>query len=125
MKFLKFGDPFSDATCGPIINQRGLEKIEEQVTNAVHGGATVHCGGGVVDQFHFEPTLISNVDSDALCITNETFGPICAIKVRTHGSYTVTHTVTFLFSHLKAKRKRLHCQIGVMLAWRDIFIPAT
>lgn len=80
MKFLKFGDPFSDATCGPIINQRGLEKIEEQVTNAVHGGATVHCGGGVVDQFHFEPTLISNVDSDALCITNETFGPICAIK---------------------------------------------
>lgn len=79
-KSLKFGDPFSTATMGPIINSRGMEKIEEQVADAVRNGGLVHCGGSKVDQFHFEPTVITNVAQNAKCISEETFGPICAIK---------------------------------------------
>ena len=79
---LQFGDPFqSGTTLGPLINSRGLDKVREQVRDAIEKGATLHCGGQAIDDFHFEPTLLSNVPQDAQCFNSETFGPLCAIKV--------------------------------------------
>jgi len=85
-KMLKFGDPLSNATIGPIINSRGMEKIEEQVSDAISVGGVIHCGGSKADQYHFEPTIITNVPTDAQCLQTETFGPVCAIKVRHTGT---------------------------------------
>jgi acyl-CoA reductase-like NAD-dependent aldehyde dehydrogenase len=82
VRSLQFGDPFqSGTTLGPLINSRGLDKVREQVQDAIGRGATLHCGGKSIDDYHFEPTLLSNVPQDAQCFNSETFGPLCAIKV--------------------------------------------
>ena len=64
-----------------MINNRGLDKVEAQVANAISKGAICHTGGNKIDDFHFEPTLLTNVSDDADCFNSETFGPLCAIKV--------------------------------------------
>ena len=79
---LRFGDVFdAQTTISCLINNRGLDKVEAQVANAISKGAICHTGGNKIDDFHFEPTLLTNVSDDADCFNSETFGPLCAIKV--------------------------------------------
>lgn len=79
---LRFGDVFdAQTTISCLINNRGLDKVEAQVANAISKGAICHTGGNKIDDFHFEPTLLTNVPDDADCFNSETFGPLCAIKV--------------------------------------------
>jgi acyl-CoA reductase-like NAD-dependent aldehyde dehydrogenase len=48
---LKVGDPLSDDTdIGPLVNARGLEKIESQVKDSVKEGAEVLIGGEHMDR---------------------------------------------------------------------------
>jgi len=78
---LRFGDVFdAQTTISCLINNRGLDKVESQVANAISKGAICHTGGNKIDDFHFEPTLLTNVPDDADCFNSETFGPLCAIK---------------------------------------------
>ena len=81
MRSLQFGNPFEDATIGPLINSKGTQKVQDQVENAIKLGGILHCGGKAIDEYHFEPTLLSNVPDNATCFNEETFGPLCAIKV--------------------------------------------
>ncbi|KAJ2741646.1 hypothetical protein GGI20_005042 [Coemansia sp. BCRC 34301] len=73
-------------TIGPMITQRGLDKVEEQVQRAVAAGATVVLGGkrlegtqGVGKGYFFEPTVLVNVSDDVPMTCEETFGPLCPI----------------------------------------------
>jgi acyl-CoA reductase-like NAD-dependent aldehyde dehydrogenase len=78
-KKLKVGNPREMANCiGPIINQKQLDKIREQVDDAVARGAKVLCGGKHQGLF-FEPTVMTNVTPDMKIMREETFGPVAPV----------------------------------------------
>ncbi|KAJ2852449.1 hypothetical protein IWW36_000336 [Coemansia brasiliensis] len=81
---LKVGHGLDEGTTfGPIITERGLAKVEDQLKRAVNSGAQVIFGGkrpslNVSGQF-FEPTVLVNVSDDVPMSCEETFGPLCPI----------------------------------------------
>jgi aldehyde dehydrogenase (NAD+) len=78
-KKLKVGNPREMANCiGPIINQKQLDKIREQVDDAVAKGAKILCGGKNTGLF-FEPTILTNVTRDMKIMRDETFGPVAPV----------------------------------------------
>jgi acyl-CoA reductase-like NAD-dependent aldehyde dehydrogenase len=78
-KKLKVGNPREMANCiGPIINQKQLNKIREQVDDAVAKGAKILCGGKHQGLF-FEPTILTNVTRDMKIMRDETFGPVAPV----------------------------------------------
>lgn len=79
---LKVGEGFEDAvTTGPLIDNAAIQKVEEHVADAIAKGATVLTGG----QSHerggrfFQPTVITNVSSEMICMREETFGPLAPL----------------------------------------------
>ena len=80
-KKLKVGNPREMANCiGPIINQKQLDKIREQVDEAMAKGAKLLCGGKN-DGLFFEPTVLANVTRDMKIFREETFGPVAPVLV--------------------------------------------
>jgi succinate-semialdehyde dehydrogenase/glutarate-semialdehyde dehydrogenase len=71
-------------TCGPMINDRGRERIEALVHDAVQRGATVLTGGrrpsGLNRGYFFEPTVLDDVPDEARVMHEEPFGPIAPIS---------------------------------------------
>lgn len=56
-----------------------IDKVEEQVRDAVEKGATLECGGKRVEGRVFPPTIISNVRPAMHIYHEESFGPITTI----------------------------------------------
>ncbi|HEX6998010.1 MAG TPA: aldehyde dehydrogenase family protein [Gammaproteobacteria bacterium] len=78
-KKLKVGNPREMANCiGPVINQKQLAKIREQVDEAVAKGAKLLAGGGNQGLF-FEPTVLADVTTDMKVWREETFGPVAPV----------------------------------------------
>jgi vanillin dehydrogenase len=78
-KKLKVGNPREMGNCiGPIINQKQLDKIRDQVDDAVAKGAKVLCGGNHKGLF-FEPTILTGITRDMKVMREETFGPIAPV----------------------------------------------
>ena len=67
MKGVSVGNGLDDPTTGPLINEEGIEKIEEQLKDAVDKGAQILCGGKRLTEgeyangFFFEPTVLDGV----------------------------------------------------------------
>ena len=83
---LKVGNGMDAGTqVGPLSDERGYEKGEDQVKDAVAGGATVLAGGkpaslnGGLKGYFYEPTILANVAPDAKILHDETFGPALPI----------------------------------------------
>jgi succinate-semialdehyde dehydrogenase/glutarate-semialdehyde dehydrogenase len=67
-------------THGPLIHTRAVEKVERHVNDAVAKGAQVLVGGkSIPNTSFFIPTVLSDVPTDALINTEETFGPLAAL----------------------------------------------
>lgn len=69
---------------GPIIDEVQLGKIAKQVDEARQSGATVHCGGRILNElpgYFYAPTVLTGVDHSMAVMREETFGPVLAIKV--------------------------------------------
>lgn len=70
---------------GPLVNERAVDKVENQVLDAVNKGAALLQGGerlrdGVFAQgSFFAPTVLSDVRDDMLIYREETFGPVAAV----------------------------------------------
>ncbi|AFM24817.1 NAD-dependent succinate-semialdehyde dehydrogenase [Desulfomonile tiedjei] len=66
---------------GPLIDEAAVEKMEEQIHDAVTLGATLTLGGKrhQLGRTFFEPTVLTEVTSQMLCAREETFGPIAPI----------------------------------------------
>ncbi len=79
VKTLKFGNP-RDKGCviGPIINQRQLDKIHGQVTEAVQQGADLLVGGKH-EGLYYHPTVLTNIKPEMRIYQEETFGPVAPI----------------------------------------------
>lgn len=77
---LKVGDGMRKGIdIGPLINQEGLEKVQAHVADALEKGAVCRIGGKPINDLFFEPTVLTNVPTEALIATEETFGPVCAL----------------------------------------------
>ncbi len=64
---------------GPLINKKGLEKVQHHVQDALNHGAELATGGKVIKDLFFQPTVLTNIPKEALIFREETFGPICAL----------------------------------------------
>jgi succinate-semialdehyde dehydrogenase/glutarate-semialdehyde dehydrogenase len=66
---------------GPLIEQKGLDKVESLVADAVAKGARVLTGGNRPDGsgYFYNPTVLVDVPKDALLMSTEIFGPVAAI----------------------------------------------
>jgi succinate-semialdehyde dehydrogenase/glutarate-semialdehyde dehydrogenase len=80
---LQVGHGFDPAsTVGPLINEKGLQKVAHHVKDCVDKGAMVLTGGNPslynaeFGGFFFEPTVLRGVTKDMLPFRQETFGPL-------------------------------------------------
>ncbi|MCH1625769.1 NAD-dependent succinate-semialdehyde dehydrogenase [Fredinandcohnia quinoae] len=80
---LKVGNGIEEGIdVGPLIDENALEKVEEHVNDAldkgaklIQGGKRTSTGGG----YYFEPTIISSVTDEMMCMHEETFGPLAPV----------------------------------------------
>ncbi len=79
VKTLGMGEPSSMANViGPLINEKQLQNVHEQVTDAVEKGAELLAGGGF-QGLYYEPTVLVGVNRDMKIFREETFGPVAAV----------------------------------------------
>jgi len=65
---------------GPLVTKAQLGIVSQQLTQAVDGGATVHCGGATKGPGYFyPPTVLTDLHPDADILSQETFGPLLPI----------------------------------------------
>ena len=66
---------------GPLINTDALEKIEDQIQDAVNKGARIATGGKRVPGkgYFFEPTVLLDVTPEMKILREETFGPVAPV----------------------------------------------
>ena len=83
-RLLRMGDPLADATdIGPMTTSEQRDLVEAHVRDAVDKGAQVLTGGErpSAKGFWFPPTVLTDVNSGMLAMTEETFGPLLPIQV--------------------------------------------
>jgi succinate-semialdehyde dehydrogenase/glutarate-semialdehyde dehydrogenase len=83
MGAMKVGPGYDKATqCGPLINQKAIDRIDGLVKDAESRGATVLTGGAPLDRdgFYFPPTVLRDVAEEAAIASEEIFGPIAALS---------------------------------------------
>jgi succinate-semialdehyde dehydrogenase / glutarate-semialdehyde dehydrogenase len=76
---IKVGDGMAEGTTmGPLANPRRVQAMEELVHDAVQKGAELVTGGKRIGNsgYFFEPTILSNVGTDARAMNEEPFGPL-------------------------------------------------
>src|SRR3546814_21180823 len=76
---LTVGDGFADKVAqGPLIDDAAIAKVKEHVKDALDKGAKVTVGGKAheLGGRFFQPTVLSNVSEDMICMQEETFGPL-------------------------------------------------
>jgi aspartate-semialdehyde dehydrogenase len=66
---------------GPLMHERAVRKVEEQVADALENGARLLIGGGrdPAGPLFYRPTLLVDVPDGAVIMREETFGPVAAV----------------------------------------------
>ncbi|WP_443750295.1 NAD-dependent succinate-semialdehyde dehydrogenase [Asticcacaulis solisilvae] len=67
-----------DATLGPLINRKAIDKVQHLVDDAVKKGAHVELGGKAHDLF-YEGTVLTNVSREMELFDTEIFGPVAPL----------------------------------------------
>lgn len=77
------GNPLDEKTeIGPIVSVEQLQKLEEQVKDAIDKGAKIICGGkrlGNTKGNYYLPTILTNITKDMRVYKEEVFGPVVPI----------------------------------------------
>ncbi|ANT52788.1 NAD-dependent succinate-semialdehyde dehydrogenase [Mesorhizobium amorphae] len=82
METLRTGNGLADETdIGPLMHERAVNKVEEQVVDALALGARCLAGGKrhAAGPLFYQPTLLVDVPDEALIMCEETFGPVAAV----------------------------------------------
>lgn len=82
MKGLTCGNGLDEGTtCGPLIERKALDNVAAVVDDAQQRGATVLCGGEVLEGkgYFYTPTVLYPVPTDARVFGEEIFGPVAPI----------------------------------------------
>ncbi|EFP05120.1 CRE-ALH-7 protein [Caenorhabditis remanei] len=79
---LVLGDGMDPKTTqGPLVNQKAVDKCELLLSDALGKGSELICGGKRGEHgTSYEPTLITNVQSNTNIANTEIFGPIASIQ---------------------------------------------
>jgi succinate-semialdehyde dehydrogenase/glutarate-semialdehyde dehydrogenase len=89
---LKVGDGFADGVNqGPLIDDAAVAKVRAHIKDAVDKGASVVTGGKphALGGRYFEPTILSGVSEDMLCMHEETFGPVAPVVKFTDEAHVI------------------------------------
>jgi succinate-semialdehyde dehydrogenase / glutarate-semialdehyde dehydrogenase len=79
---LRVGDGLAGATeQGPLIDTAALAKVEEHIADALAHGARIAHGGKrhALGGTFFQPTVLTDVQPDAMVAREETFGPVAPL----------------------------------------------
>lgn len=83
---MKVGDGLDEANqIGAMINSEGVDKVHDQVMDALGKGAKILCGGKRLMEGAFEkgsfypPTILTDVHEDMIIVHEETFGPVAPL----------------------------------------------
>lgn len=80
---LKSGDPIDPATeISVMIDEANAMRVESWVNEALATGAKVLCGGKRLDGY-YEPTVITNTESEMKVCSHEIFGPVVTLEAFT------------------------------------------
>jgi len=80
VKSLRVGNGLTEGVqIGPLVDAKGLQKVQEHVQDALAKGAELHLGGRAIEGLFFEPTVLGNVSEEASLASDETFGPVVSI----------------------------------------------
>ena len=83
VKKLKVGNGMDDGVkIGPLIDEDGYDKVMKHIEDAVEKGGKVTAGGSGDKSggYFVEPTVITNVTDEMICMSEETFGPLAPIQ---------------------------------------------
>lgn len=79
----RIGNPLEeDVEVGPLVSISQLEKLENQVEDAISKGAKIICGGARLDLSngnYYLPTILTNITKDMKIYKEEVFGPVIPI----------------------------------------------
>lgn len=78
----KIGDPMkTEIEMGPMARLDLLENINDQVQKSIEMGASLICGGKIIESegFFYQPTILTNVKKGMPVYDEETFGPVSVI----------------------------------------------
>ncbi|MGX5832180.1 NAD-dependent succinate-semialdehyde dehydrogenase, partial [Mesorhizobium sp. 43Arga] len=82
IEVLRTGNGLDDMTdIGPLMHERAVQKVEEQVADAIARGSRCLAGGKrhQAGPLFYQPTLLTDVPDAALIMREETFGPVAAV----------------------------------------------
>ncbi len=75
------GDPtLPETDVGPLIHQKEVERIDSLVKEAVTQGARLVCGGKVLSNNCYAPTILTDTKKTMKVISCEIFGPIVCVE---------------------------------------------
>lgn len=66
-------------THGPLVNEAGVEKIQDHINKSVELGAKILVGGRKGEGLFFEPTILVDVNDKCPMGSEETFGPLASL----------------------------------------------
>ncbi|MBD2699817.1 NAD-dependent succinate-semialdehyde dehydrogenase [Spirosoma sp. BT702] len=69
----------NDVQIGPLINEKGRDKVKRHLEDALSKGANILVGGHELDGLFFEPTILTDATSDMIIAQDEVFGPVAPI----------------------------------------------
>ena len=69
----------SEVNIGPMINSSAIKKTESFVEDAIKKGGKILAGGKALNKFFYEPTIISNVNTNMKLANEEIFGPVAPV----------------------------------------------
>jgi succinate-semialdehyde dehydrogenase / glutarate-semialdehyde dehydrogenase len=77
---LRTGDVLDEEVqVGPLISEKGLDKVKAHVADAVAKGAEVTQGGKPMGGLYFEPTVLAEATPDMIIAREEVFGPVAPV----------------------------------------------
>jgi len=77
---LAVGDPMNeDTVVGPLIEPKHVERVLNWISQAVAGGAVLHCGGEADGQV-VSPAVLTGVTRDMKVLKDEVFGPVTVVE---------------------------------------------
>lgn len=91
---LKVGNGLDpETTCGPLIEQKAVESINNLVQDALAQGAQVLAGGAPLERpgYFYQPTVLVNVPHDARIVQEEIFGPVAPITTFSTEEEAIQH----------------------------------
>jgi succinate-semialdehyde dehydrogenase/glutarate-semialdehyde dehydrogenase len=77
---LKTGNVLNkDVQVGPLINEKGLQKVKDHIADAVEKGASITTGGKPIEGLFFQPTVLTDAKPNMKIAKEEVFGPVAPL----------------------------------------------